>query len=153
MVESRSVHSGGEALQEFADQLQGPLGRFGLGKVPAVIQQHTAARPRHLSFDDHQLLGRGVMVFTTLNDQQRLFDISQLRFKIVQGKVRVQPAVAPTVKGAIDICPMVTYQAFAQWAPMPGFSGMANAIEAFGLDNHVGASAMLPSTRGSLAAA
>ena len=138
MVESRSVHSGAQAFEEFADQLQGLLGCFGLGKVPAVIQQHAAARSRHLSLDDHQLLGRGVVVFATLNDQQRFFDMRQLRVEIIQGKVRVQPAVAPTVKGAIDICPMVTYQAFAQWAPMPGFSGMANAIEAFGLDNHVG---------------
>ena len=137
MVEPRSVHSGGEELQEFADQLQGPLGRFGLGKVPAVIQQHTAARPRHLSLDDHQLLGRGVVVFATLNDQQRPFDISQLRFEIVQGKVRVQPAVAPTVKGAVDIGPMVACQAFAQFALMPNLGGMANAIEALGLDNHV----------------
>src|SRR5690349_8924697 len=101
MIESRSVRSGGEALQEFADQLQGPLGCFGLGKVPAVIQQHTTARPRHLSLDDQQLLGCGVVVFATLNDQQRLFDTSQLRFEIDQGKVRVQPTVAPTVKSAV----------------------------------------------------
>ncbi|MNR06270.1 hypothetical protein D3C85_1223350 [compost metagenome] len=77
------------------------------------------------------------MVFATLDDQQRLFDISQLRFEIVQGKVRVQPTVAPTVKGAVDICSMVACQAFAQFALMPNLSGMANAIEALGLDNHV----------------
>ena len=76
-------------LQEFADQLQSPLGRFGLRKVSAVIQQHTAALSSDLSLDDHQLLGRGVVVVATLNDQQRPFDTSQLRFEIVQGKVGV----------------------------------------------------------------